>query len=195
MTITAPDPAPPSPPVTIPSDPPSAVSAVPGDSSAVVAWIAPTSSGSFPVTHYLASSSPRGRTCLVAVPTVSCEISGLSNGTSYTFTVQALTGAGWSASSAPSNAVTPAARVAPKITITGAREGRQIYVSGATSGMGPGGQMTTWISRSGADWIRGREVALSESGGFAWSRRANPEAMWRVYFSAEGSRSNTVTIR
>lgn len=195
MTITAPDPAPPSPPLVIPSDPPSSVSAVPGDLSAVVAWIAPTSSGSYPVTHYLASSSPRGRTCLVVAPTLSCEISGLSNGTAYTFTVKALTGAGWSASSAPSSAVTPAARVAPTITITGAREGRQIAASGVTTGMGGGGLVTTWTSRAGADWVRGREVAVSVDGGFAWSRRANPQATWRVHFTVDGYRSNTLTIR
>jgi len=181
---------PPEPPT--PADPPSGASAVPGDASAVVSWSEPVSSGSFPVSHYLATSSPGGRTCLTS--SLSCTVAGLTNGTTYTFTVQALTGAGWSAASAPSEAVTPVAPVRPTITITGAREGKRITVSGSTTGMGMGGRVTPWTSREGAIYVPARDLVVSMDGTFTWSRRANPQATWRVYFTAGDARSNTVTI-
>lgn len=86
---------------------------VAGDRRAVVSWAAPASSGSFPVTTYQVVASPGGGQCLADAPTLSCEVSGLANGTTYTFTVRALNGAGWSPDSAASNAVTPQADPTP----------------------------------------------------------------------------------
>ena len=189
---TAPDPTPPGPMPPVPSAAPFGATAVPGDRSATVSWSSPTTSGSFPVTSYLVTSSADGKTCLT--PSLSCTVSGLTNGAAYTFTVQALTGAGWSPASAPSNAVTPRAAARPTIVITGAREGRLIVISGATTGMGPGGLVTPWTARAGAASVRGREVPVSVKGDFAWSRRAGA-GPWRIYFTADEARSNTVTIR
>lgn len=45
--------------------------------------------------------------CLVPATQLWCEVSGLRNGVIYTFTVTALTGAGWGENSTPSNPVTP----------------------------------------------------------------------------------------
>ena len=182
------------PPPVIPSDPPSGVGAVAGDRLAVVSWSAPGSAGSYPVTHYLVTSSPGSQTCLVVAPALTCEVDGLTNGTPYSFTVKALTGAGWSASSQPSNAVTPRLSAGPSIVIAGAREGKRIAVSGSTTGMRVGGLVTSWTSRGRADWERGREVPVSADGGFTWSRHA-AVGPWRVYFTGDGARSNTVTIR
>jgi hypothetical protein len=75
-------------------------------------------------------------------------VEGLSNGTAYTFTVTALTGAGWSAKSEPSNAVTPRAKPRPCIVITGSREGDRIAVSGASPA-------TALASRGGPDGVGG----------------------------------------
>ncbi len=86
----APSPNPP-----VPASAPIDVAATAGDASAVATWQAPVSSGSFPVTHYRAVSSPAGGTCLVTAPALTCDMAGLANGTTYTVTVQALTGAGW----------------------------------------------------------------------------------------------------
>ena len=93
-----------------PASPPSApldVSAVPGDRSATVSWREPASPGSFPVSMYRAAASPGGGACLVAAPALTCTVSGLANGTPYTFRVEALNGAGWSPASGPSAPVTP----------------------------------------------------------------------------------------
>ena len=182
------------PPPPVPSSEPLDVAAVPGDASALVSWSAPASSGSFPVTYYLATSSPGGRTCLTS--SLSCTVAGLTNGTAYTFRVQALTGAGWSPSSDPSEAVTPVAVPRLTVTITGAREGKRISVSGSTTGMGMGAILHPWVRLAGqSTYSQGSaEVLVSMDGTFAWSRRAGREAS--VYMQTpDGSvRSNTVVI-
>lgn len=100
-------PATPPPPPVYPPSAPRDVTGVSADKSAALSWREPASSGSFPISTYRAVSSPGGKTCLVAAPAVSCTVSGLTNGTSYTFTVEALNGAGWGPKSDPSNPVTP----------------------------------------------------------------------------------------
>ena len=90
---------------TVPA-PPVSVSAVPGDAEATVSWTAAGEGGS-PITSYLVTSSPDGMTCPTTGAT-SCTVSGLTNGTAYTFTVTATNTVGTSDPSAPSAAVTPA---------------------------------------------------------------------------------------
>jgi uncharacterized repeat protein (TIGR02543 family) len=84
---------------------PLAASAVAGNGDAVVSWNAPASNGGSPVSSYLVTSSG-GQTC-TATSSLSCTVSGLTNGTAYTFTVQAINSVGASVASASTAAVTP----------------------------------------------------------------------------------------
>lgn len=179
----------------VPATSPGGVAAVAGDRSAAVSWTAPSSSGSFPVSHYLATSTPGAHTCLAVAPALQCEVAGLTNGTAYTFTVKALSGAGWSVSAAPSNSVVPLVSAKTTIVITGTREGARIAISGNSSALGMGGLVTPWSSRGRGDFTAGKAVLVSSDGSFTWSRRASPRASWRVYVTAGDLRSNTVTIR
>lgn len=79
--------------------------AVAGVASATVTVVAPTTGGA--PTSYSVTSAPDGKTCTVTVPATSCEVTGLTNGTSYTFTAVAKNATGSSEPSAASNAVTP----------------------------------------------------------------------------------------
>ena len=83
---------------------PTGVTAQPGNASATVSWSAPTANGSA-ITKYTVTSSPDGVT--VITTSAAATISGLRNGTSYTFTVTATNTFGASPPSAPSNAVVP----------------------------------------------------------------------------------------
>ena len=190
-------PAPPAPAPPTPAAAPGSVVGVAGDRSATVSWSAPASSGSFPVSHYLATSTPGAHTCLVTSPALTCEVAGLSNGTAYTFTVKALTGAGWSAASEPSNAVVPRESAGPSILITGSRDGNRIEVTGSTTGFGMGGVLNPWVRLAGQSaYAQGSaQVLASMDGTFAWSRTTGKKAS--VYMQTpDGSvRSNTVTIR
>lgn len=89
-------------------DSPTNVTAVPSDGSATVSWTAPTNDGGSPVDGYIVTASPGGATCTAVAPDTTCVITGLTNGTSYTFSVAASNDIGLSNSSSPSSAVSPA---------------------------------------------------------------------------------------
>jgi hypothetical protein len=89
-------------------DPPTHVQASPLDSSATVTWSPPSSDGGDPISSYTVTSSPDGQS--IQTPdgaTTAATVSGLTNGTAYTFTVHATNGIGSGSESAPSSAVTP----------------------------------------------------------------------------------------
>jgi hypothetical protein len=84
---------------------PTTVAAVAGMGSATVSWTAPTT-GARPVTSYAVTSSPGSRRCTTGV-IPSCTVTGLTAGTSYTFSVTATSTFGTSGASAASNPVVP----------------------------------------------------------------------------------------
>ena len=86
-----------------------------GNASATVTWTAPADNGSPPVTGYEIVVS--NGTVIPDIPagTTSRVVTGLTNGTAYTFRVRARNVIGVGVLSAPSNSVTPAAPVGPQI--------------------------------------------------------------------------------
>jgi len=88
---------------------PLGVSAAGGDGSAVVSWVAPVSDGANPIAGYSVTSSPGGLTAMATAGATSAVVSGLTNGTSYSFTVTASNAFGPGTTSLPSNSVTPTA--------------------------------------------------------------------------------------
>ena len=99
--------------VITPPSAPGTVVASPSNAAATIAWTAPTANGGSPISSYTVSSFiggvPTGLGVFVVAPATSATMSGLTNGTTYTFTVHATNAAGSSPESLPSNAVTPTA--------------------------------------------------------------------------------------
>ena len=187
-TMTPPPPAP------IPPSAPLDVRAVAGDATVSATWAAPASPGSFAVSTYQVTASPGGRSCLSVSTT--CTIDGLTNGVSYTVTVQALSGAGWSPSSTPSNAVTPRREEVATLTIAGSRgsgaERSLITVRGASTGLA-GERVTLWLAigeRKASP--ASATVAVTADGTFVWSRKLNRAAV--IYAEAAGVRSNAIRL-
>jgi PKD repeat protein len=88
---------------------PTGVSASPGEGSATVTWTAPANDGGSAIASYTLTPYVGGeaRTATKVSSMTSTNVGGLSNGTTYTFTVAATNSAGEGQASQPSNPVTP----------------------------------------------------------------------------------------
>ncbi len=80
-----------------------------GNAQATVSFTAPASNGGSAITTYTVTTSPGGITKSGAASPIA--VTGLTNGTAYTFTVKATNAVGSGAASAASNSVTPAAPI------------------------------------------------------------------------------------
>lgn len=201
LRLVPPSPEPPKP---KPAGPPQDVTAVAGDRSAQITWNPPSTSGSYRISNYLVTSNPGRLLCLTA--TTTCAYDGLVNGTTYTFTVQALTGAGWGATSAVSNAIAPGPPPppppppTPEIEIDGKRaEARSrpgIVLEGAVSALEPGTVLQPWLRFGPDQEFRGKRarIEVGPDGTFTWERPA-PAYVEAYFTTLDGAvRSNTVRI-
>ena len=192
--------APPPPPVFPPMAPRDVVG-VPGDREVGLSWTAPADAGSFPISTYQAVVSPGGQTCLVASPAVTCTISGLRNGTTYTATVRALSGAGWGAYSAASAAFSSEPPVTPSITITGTRtevRGKPgVVVTGTTTGFGMGAILRPWTRFPGqTSYTQGAaSILVDVQGGFTWERRTGKTIYISIRSEDGKIESNRLVVR
>ncbi len=133
---------------------PTGVTATSGDGSATVSWSASDGFGNA-VTGYTATAAPGGATC-TTTGTLSCTVSGLTNGTSYTFTVTATNSIGTGSASTASSAVVPA--------------GKPATPAAPIAAPNNGGATVSWTAPSAnGSAITGYDVESSADNGTTWS--------------------------
>ncbi len=107
-------------PATVPSTPTSVTAAVTASGQATISFTAPTNDGGAAITGYTITSSPGGFTCTAAASATSCVVSGLTNGTAYTFTALATNEIGNSVASTVTSSVTPQGAASAPTTVSAA---------------------------------------------------------------------------
>ena len=145
---------------TIP-DAPTIGTAVAGNAQATVSFTAPSSDGGLVITSYTATSSPGGITgTLTQSGSGTITVTGLTNGTIYTFTVTATNAIGASLPSAASNSVVTTVPDAPTIGTATAGD-TQATVSFTAPSTNGGSVITSYTATSSPGGITG---TLSQAG-------------------------------
>lgn len=190
-----------------PADAPTNVVATPGWNKVTVDWTAPTYTGSYPITNYLVQASPGGKVCITRLtdPKLNqCTYTSLTPGTNYTFTVQALNGAGWGDRSAESNVaaaynlkITSYKRVKQRFLFINL--GSKVTVSGSAAGYANGTRITPWVMyNNSGTWEEQKTSGLtSKNGRFSWERKFGRDKNSQtiaVKFSIPPDESNSVFI-
>jgi hypothetical protein len=132
-------------------DSPTNVSGAAGNAEVTVSFTAPSNVGGAPVSTYLVTDSTKTHSATGASSPVT--VSGLSNGTSYTFNVWAINGFGWSVASAPSGSFTPVnptGLIFGGYTATGAVNNISRVTISSTGNATDFGDLTTNAYQSGA---------------------------------------------
>ena len=149
-------------------DAPTIGTASAGITVATVPFTAPSSDGGSAITSYTATSSPGGITgTLSQAGSGSITVTGLTNGTAYTFTVTATNAIGTSAASDASNSVTTTSEVPVVgefyqggVVFYLFVEGETGYVAGETHGL----IAAVEDQSSGIRWNNGSNVATGATG-------------------------------
>ncbi len=105
---------------------PTTITATPLNGAATVV-ISPGRNGGSPVTYYTITSTPDD--IVVSCPSATCTVTGLRNGTAYTFTATATNAVGGSGASPASVPVTPATVPAPPENVAATAGSGQAFVS------------------------------------------------------------------
>ena len=121
---------------------PTVVNAVPGNQSATVSWTAAVNNGAV-VTAYVVTAYPGGMTCTTSLTT--CVVSGLTNGTPYTFTVVARNVVGTGPASFATTPVVPKVAAAPAPINVVVRRGNGTLIVHWSAGLANGAVVTDYV--------------------------------------------------
>jgi hypothetical protein len=175
-------------PAPAPAGAPTIGSATGGDGTAIVRFTPPVNDGGAPITSYTVTASPGGRTATGTVSPIT--VTGLTNGTKYTFTVTAKNSVGIGPASARSNAVTPAKALAiatasplPAGTV-GAKYARTLV---ATGGIAP----YSWALTSGSSLPAG--LTLHSNGTVTGTPTKAATSSFTVHVTDAASPAHTAT--
>lgn len=166
-------------------DAPTGVAAVAGNGQASVSWTAPVSNGGSPLTGYVVTpyigTTPQ-TAVVVAATATNATVDGLTNGTSYTFTVAATNAVGAGPASAATDAVVPA-------TVPDAP-------TGVSASAGFGSARVTWVApaSNGGSPITGYVITPYLGTVALAPRRYDTVALTQLVSDLERGKSYTFTV-
>ncbi len=132
---------------------PTGVAASADNALATVSFTAPASNGSA-ITSYTVTSNPNGITASGGGSPIT--VTGLTNGTPYTFTVIATNLAGPSQASVPSNSVTPGVKPGPPLSVTASPGNAQATVNFSPPASSGGSSISSYtVTSSGGQTASG----------------------------------------
>ncbi|MEK7292644.1 MAG: fibronectin type III domain-containing protein, partial [Actinomycetota bacterium] len=141
-------------PATVPGAPTSVVG-TPGNTQVSLTWTAPVSNGGSAITDYVVESSPDGTTWTTFADGVSATaaatVTGLTNGTAYTFRVAATNVVGTSATSTVSSAVTPRTVPGAPTSVAGTAGNAQVSLTWTAPVSNGGSAITDYVVESSPD--------------------------------------------
>ncbi len=139
------------------------VEAIRGNASATVSWSAPADTGGTPITSWLVTPSPgAGSVTVPSGASHTTTITGLTKGTAYTFTVNAVNVIGAGGASDPSNSVIPSTVPGAPSAVVATADDQQAVVR--------------WQAADGNGAPVTRYTVTSSPGGFTASTSGTTEA-------------------
>lgn len=160
---------------------PTDVVAVAGRNQVKVSWKAPADAGSSSISNYLAQATPSGRVCITRqadADMLSCTFDLPATNTQYSFSVQALNGAGWGVMSAASSAVSPydlGMIEASRPNVLLGLGGTKVEASGSAPGLAGKSVNAEFKVGSATNWTTLANAAkVDAKGRFSWSRKFGP---------------------
>ncbi len=170
-------------------DPPENVQAVAGAERAIVSWATPYATGGAPITGYTVTSSPGGLTCTTST-SLTCTVSGLTDGQPYRFTVTATNQAGTSAASSPSTAATPTADPNGRgggTSSSGGSSGGASSRGASSGGASSGGASSNGASSGGASSGGASSSGASSNGASSSDASSGSDTGGRGHSGATGT--------
>ncbi|MEI6624097.1 MAG: BspA family leucine-rich repeat surface protein, partial [Actinomycetes bacterium] len=186
-------------PVSVP-DAPTITGATGGNGQVTVTWTAPANTGGAAITGYTAtwtSTAPAASGTFACSTSLTCEITGLTNGTAYTVTMTATNEMGDSAPSAPSASVTPTQADQAPLSIDS--PDTKTYGSGnltlTTTGGSGGGAVTFAVTTAGSAncAIVGDQLSISSNAGTSCGVTASKAGDTNYNPTSSGEQTVSVT--
>jgi titin len=137
----------------------SGVTATQGVGILTIGWTEPDDDGGSPITGYAVTLTPGGKSCKVDQDTTSCDITGLTIGTTYVARVVAINGVGTSVgANSPSVKVVGAPTVVRNLSATGLAKSAKLYFAPPAN--------------NGGSSVANYYFSVTGPGGFAWESGA-----------------------